>query len=331
MKNKYESLPIYQKPEGWIIQYPQFSSLADEQMHTFWPWDEPLVDNDLQDLRTAITPEELHGIITVLKLFTLYEMRVGDDYWTSRIAKQFKRPEIQRMAAMFSAVEFNSHAPMYNKINEILYLDTEEFYSEWKEVDELRERIEFVAQCATNEDDLLSIAAFSFIEGAVLYSSFAFIKHFQTQECGKSLLTNICRGVDQSMCDESLHSIGGAELFKQIYREAVAAGIDVAHITEPIYKMAHTVLTHEEKIVDMIFSQGEIKGINAVQLKEFVKHRLNVCLEQLGFEGVFAVQDDSVAKWFYKNTTGRKLHDFFTGSGSAYNINWKEVKFGEVW
>lgn len=331
MKNKYKHLPIYQAPDGWVVKYKKFYELADEQMHTFWPWDEPLVENDLQDLRTNLTEAEMQGIVTVLKLFTLYEMRVGEDYWSSRIAKTFKRPEIQRMASMFSAVEFNSHAPFYNKINEILYLDTEEFYAQWRQTESLRNRIEFVAQCAGDPDDLLSIAAFSFIEGAVLYSSFAFIKHFQAQECGKDLLKNICRGVDQSMCDESLHSVGGAELFKQIRQEAIEDGMHVSDVDAAILKMADTVLEHERQIIALIFDGKKIKGISEDTLIDFVKQRLNVCLEQLGYAGKYSPETNDVEQWFYKNTTGRKLHDFFTGSGSEYNLSWQEDKFGEVW
>lgn len=326
-----EQLPIYKQPEGWVIEYPEFLKLADEQMHTFWPWDEPVVENDLQDLHTKLTQEEMNGIITVLKLFTLYEMRVGEDYWMKRVAGKFKRPEIQRMASMFSAVEFNSHAPMYNKINEILYLDTEKFYSEWKEVNQLRERIDFIAQSANSENDLLSIAAFSFIEGAVLYSSFAFIKHFQAQECGKDLLKNICRGVDQSMVDESLHSAGGALLFNTIYKEAKNADINLKDIDAAVLKMAETAFYHEHEIISLIFGENKIRGINKQQMVEFVKHRINVCLEQLGYNGLYQISDNSIDKWFYKNTTAKKFHDFFTGSGSEYNINWKEEKFGNVW
>ncbi len=324
----YKSLPIYQQPEGWVVKYPQFSEIADDQAHTFWIWDEPLVDNDLQDLRTALSPEELHNIITVLKLFTLYEMRVGEDYWSKRVASTFKRPEIQRMATMFSCVEFNSHAPFYNKINEILGIDTETFYSEWKDVDQLRKRIEFLAECAGHEDDLLSIAAYSFVEGAVLYSSFAYIKHFQAQECSKDLLKNICSGVDQSMVDENLHSIGGAALFNQIYAEAESAGILDKHtVDQAVYKMARTVLEHEEGIIDLF---QEHDGITKQQMKSFVKHRINLCLVQLNYQPIFEPEDTVVEGWFYKNTTTRKLHDFFATAGSEYNIDWKEEKFN-VW
>ena len=178
----YNTLPMYQDQEGWIIKYPKFAELADEQMHTFWPWDEPAVDNDIQDLRVRLTPGELNGITTVLKLFTIYERKVGEDYWAGRIAKTFGRPEINRMAMMFSAVEGNSHAPFYNKVNEVLYLDNEEFYTSWKESEELSKRIEFVGKAVADPNDAKSFAAFTFIEGSVLYSSFAYLKHFQSQE-----------------------------------------------------------------------------------------------------------------------------------------------------
>ena len=108
---KLKKCPIYKEVEGWIIEYPQFTKLVDEQMHTFWPFDEPEVENDVQDLRVKLSEAEYHGVVENLKLFTTYEMHVGDDYWSGRIMKKFKRPEFQRAASMFSAVEFNSHAP----------------------------------------------------------------------------------------------------------------------------------------------------------------------------------------------------------------------------
>ncbi|QDH46735.1 putative ribonucleotide reductase of class Ia (aerobic) beta subunit [Aeromonas phage LAh_9] len=328
----YEQLPVFQKPKGWVIKYPEFAKLADEQMHSFWPWDEPVVDNDIQDLRTKLTPAELNGITTVLKLFTLYEMHVGEDYWTGRIGRIFHRPEITRMAALFSAVESNSHAPFYNKLNEVLYMDTEEFYSEWEHVKELRDRIHFIEDCAKNEDHGLSIASFSFIEGSVLYSNFAYIKHFQSQECGKDMIRNVCRGVDLSVADENTHSVGGAMLYNKIASEMKQVfNIDLREVhRESIVNMAHTVYNHEEKIIDLIFEQ-DIQGITKYQMTEFVKHRINLCLKQLGYDEIFNVEDTSIEKWFYQSINSVKFHDFFTGNGSEYNIQWDRSGFGKVW
>lgn len=329
----YKTLPMYQSQEGWIIKYPEFEALANEQMHSFWPWDEPAVENDVQDLRTRLSEAELNGITTVLKLFTIYERKVGEDYWSGRISKTFDRPEILRMSSMFSAVESNSHAPFYNKVNEVLYLDTPEFYSSWRESEQLSARIEFVGKAISNPDDAISFAAFTFVEGAVLYSSFAYIKHFQSQACGKDLIRNICRGVDLSVADEHQHSVGGALLFNTLCFEMMQMyGFDVKEaLRESIYKMALEVLDHESAIIDLIFNGKEISGISAEDLRTFVMSRINLCLENLGYEKLFKIESNPVGDWFYKSINGRKLTDFFTGSGSEYNINWKRESFGSVW
>ena len=172
------SQPIYQEVDGWIIDYPEFDKLVDGQMHTFWPHDEHVVANDVDDLRVNASYAEREAIIYCLLLFTHYELRVGDDYWMNRIGRRFKRPEFQRMASMFAAVEMNSHAPFYNQANQVLYLDNVEFYAKWREDETLTERMEFIEVLASSKDDLVSIAGFSLIEGAVLYASFSFFKLF---------------------------------------------------------------------------------------------------------------------------------------------------------
>ena len=332
MLDKIKKCNIYNEPEGWIIEYPEFAKLADEQMHVFWPWDEPKVENDVQDILVYMTEAERTGIVETLRLFTKYEMHVGDDYWSGRIMKTFKRPEIERMATMFSCVEFNSHAPFYNRINELLYLDTEEFYSSWKDVPALKERMSFIGKYAKHENDLISIGAFSFIEGAVLYSSFAFIKHFQAQECGKDLIKNICRGVDQSVGDENIHALGGALLFKTLLRESNLDETERDTVKAIMESIARTVYLHEKDIIDITFSGGEIKGITKRQMKDFAKHRCNLCLEELGYDPIFTGELDTfIQSWFYNNINSVKLHDFFTGHGSEYNLKVDEKAFGSVW
>lgn len=322
-----EIADIYKTPEGWIIKYPEIAKMADQQVHTFWPHDEPAVENDTQDLMIYMKEGDRHGIVETLKLFTLYEMRVGADYWTNRIGKTFTRPEFQRMATMFSATEFNSHAPFYNRINEILYLDTEEFYSEWKHQENLSARMKFIADAVSDKDDARSIGAFSFIEGAVLYSSFAYIKHFQAPQYGKNLIKNCVRGVDLSVADEHLHSVGGAATFNIICDEVPGTR---KRLHADIMKMAQTVIEHEFAIIDIIFAKG-VEGLTKDQMKSFVKHRVNVCLEQLGYEDRFEVEDDTIEKWFYTNINAIKMHDFFVGAGSEYTIDWKKERFKTVW
>lgn len=332
---KLRTCDLYKKVDGWVIEYPEFSKVADEQMHTFWPWDEPEVDNDLQDLRVRMTPQEQHAVTENLKLFTLYEMHVGDDYWSGRVMKRFKRPEIQRAASLFSAVEFNSHAPFYNRVNELLYLDNEEFYSEWKVDPILKERMDFIAKYAKDDNDLISTAAFSFIEGAVLYSSFAFFKHFQSQACGKDLIKNVCRGINLSVGDENTHAVAGALLFKRLQDQVKSLLTDeeTAYIKSSVYSVAENTYKHECKITDNLFAKGAIGGITQQNMYDFIKHRVNLCLNQLGFEDLFdeSESDGFIESWFYKDINTVAFNDFFSGNGSEYNINWKRDRFGSVW
>jgi ribonucleotide reductase beta subunit family protein with ferritin-like domain len=333
---KLKTCKIYEQPEGWVIEYPQFAKVADQQMHTFWAWDEPDVENDVQDLRVRMSDAERHAITETLKLFTLYEMHVGDDYWSGRIMRKFKRPEIQRMASMFSCVEFNSHAPFYNQVNERLFIDTEEFYSEWKEDEVLSERMSMIEDVTRNKNDVISTAAFSFAEGAILYTNFAFFKHFQSQECGKDLIKNVNRGIDLSVGDENLHAIGGALLHNQI-RSEVNDSLTQAErnfIDETIYTLAQNVFAHECLIIGKLFEKGELNGVTKENMINFVRHRINLCLQQIQLQPIFTdeeITDTFIESWFYKDINSLSLHDFFTGNGNEYNINWNEAKFGEVW
>lgn len=332
---KLKNCPIYQVPEGWVIDYPQFSKIADEQMHTFWPWDEPEVENDVQDLRVRMTEAEQHAVTENLKLFTLYEMHVGDCYWSGRIMKKFKRPELQRMASFFSAVEFNSHAPFYNKVNELLFLDNEDFYGSWKEDKVMVDRMDFISEHASNPNDLISTAAFSFIEGAILYSSFAFFKHFQSQACGKDLIKNVCRGINLSVGDENTHAVGGALIFKQLMDE-VAESLteeEKIYIDESIDAISQAVKEHEFPIIDKLFEKGDLGGITKENMQNFVMHRVDLCRAQLGKEPMYEgeITEDFIESWFYKDINSVAFHDFFSGNGKEYNIDWTESKFGKVW
>ena len=234
---------------------------------------------------------------------------------------------------MFSAVEFNSHSPFYNKINELLYLDNEEFYGSWREDEVLSARMKFIGDMASSKNDLLSIGAFSFIEGAVLYTSFAFFKHFQAQECGKDLIKNICRGINLSVADENTHAVFGAMLYRTLLQEANLNEEELACMETLMKQIAVKTYEHECKIIDMTYDKGDIKGLPKKALQDFVKHRCNLCLQNLGYDIIFPEEtiDTFVQDWFYENINSYQMHDFFSGGGSEYTINWKEERFGQVW
>lgn len=318
--------------EAYTFDYPQAIELAEMQEDVFWTAREIKVDKDIQDMRVNMTPSEVHGVITTLKLFTLYELVAGRDYWLGRVMKKFPRPDVQRMASTFGYFELNVHAPFYNKINEALMLNTDEFYTDYVNNPVLKERMEFVESVVCDKDDLVSLGAFSMVEGAVLYSAFAFLKHFQAE--GNNKLLNVVRGINFSVRDENIHCIGGAWLFNQLKTERIQAGLfsesDEHVLKEKLVETARQITKHELAIVDMVFEKGDMKGITKEDLKTFIMSRVNLCLSHLNIQPIYPVGvDNPIAIWFYKNINGVQFNDFFTGIGNSYKRTWKESGF--VW
>ena len=196
-------------------------------------------------------------------------------------------------------------------------------------------RMEMIEKYARNPNDIISTAAFSFAEGAILYTNFAFFKHFQSQDCGKDLIKNVNRGIDLSVGDENLHAVGGALLSNTLRKEVDPQLTEQERqfIEDGIYEVARMVFQHECQIIDKLFEVGELGGITKDNMINFVRHRVDLCLKQLNLLPIFEdeITDTFVEGWFYKGINSLSLHDFFTGNGNEYNINWNESKFGEVW
>ena len=306
----------------YTFDYPVAIEFANKQMKIFWLHDEIKVEKDVQELKTNFTEAEYHGVITTLKLFTLYELFVGTEYWGGKVMKAFPRADIQRMANCFSFFELNVHAPFYNKINEVMGLATDEFYNSYVDDPILKDRIDWIEEQVAQKDLLKSLGVFSMMEGAILFSSFAFLKHFQAQ--GKNKLTNICSGINFSVRDENLHCQGGSWLYRTLRSE-----LNAESQFDYFVDIAEKIALHEDRITDMIFEKGEIPGITADQIKAFVRHRLDTCLEYLGYEKHFNPKCKAVREWFYDNVNTSYFNDFFSRMGNQYNRKWSRSKF--IW
>ena len=180
--------------------------------------------------------------------------------------------------------------------------------------------MEFIGKAIADEDPLVSMGTFSMVEGTILYTTFAYLLHFQS--AGKNKLKNVCAGVKFSVRDENLHSEAGAMMYKQYLHESGREAPEAQLI-----QVAHQIIEHEDAIIDHVFSMGEIDGINERQLKVFARHRVNLCLNQIGIKSQFDESNNVIKEWFYDGINAVQLHDFFVGVGNEYNRDWAEKKF----
>lgn len=308
-----------------IVTDENIDKFTNDQLSIFWLADEIDVSKDINDVLTNFTESERHGVLTTLKLFSLYETHAGDEYWGTRFKKMWSQhtSEFSKMGSAFSMVELCIHAPFYNKINELLNLNTREFYLSFMEVPVFKERIKSIGKWIWDERDEISLAAFAFVEGVVLYSSFAYLKHFQSQ--GKNKLLNLVRGINFSLRDENIHCLASSYCYR-----LKAKGLSKEKLQcteEEILKIAKTIWEHEEAIIDIIFEKGEIEGFTKESMQEFVKSRINLVLNYLNIDNLFEVGYNPISEWFYKAIQDYSYNDFFSGMGNQYHRNWDESQF----
>ncbi len=314
---KQNLIPIYNDPIP--------VKFADEQLKVFWMHNEPKLEKDIQSVLVDFTEAEKHAVITTLKLFSLYEMHAGDEYWGGRFKKIFKEPEFRRMASVFSMFELAVHGPFYNRINELLNINTPEFYLSYSKTESLKQRMQHIDSMINHPNDAVSVASFSLVEGVILYSNFAYLKHYQAN--GKNKILNTIRGIDFSLRDENLHSLGGAYAFKYLCEKHNYSSAQIEAIKCDVEQVAKQIYLHEKEIIALMFEKGDVKGITAVQLDNFVQSRINECLKQLGFNKIYEVKYNPIADWFYDSINKYSFVDFFTGVSKEYHRDWDEEGF----
>lgn len=325
-----DELAIYCNPqmmtpekEYLVDDYPFAMEAAKAQRDVFWPPDEMNVENDLQCYLTKLTESEKHGINTVTGLFTKYEVLAGLDYWGGKFLRMFPRPSLMTMGNSFSFMEVNVHTIFYSKLDTLVHVPDREFYTRYLRDPDLAGRVEWLDSKIGHQDPLISLGIFSIVEGAILYSSFAFLKHFQSE--GKNKMATLLSGINFSVRDENLHSMGGAAAFQTLLEEVIALNPEKEEIIREYYRMkimeaVDKLLEHESIIVGKIFEKGPIDGITPFELNQFVKSRLNICVEQLGYDAIYDVAVNPIENWFYEGINAVQFKDFFTpGVGNEYN------------
>jgi ribonucleoside-diphosphate reductase beta chain len=175
-----------------------------------------------------------------------------------------------------------------------------------------------------------SLAVFSaFAEGVSLYSAFAVLYSFQL----RNLLKGIGQQMKWSVRDESLHSKMGCQLFRHMCEEDNSL---LEACKEDIYTAAKIMVELEEKYIDKMFEMGDIEGMKAYDLKQFIRKRSNEKLNELGYSDKrrFFHYDKEAASnldWFFHLTGGHTHTDFFAVRPTDYSKANEGEDFEDIW
>ena len=275
--------------------------------------------SDINDWKQNLTETEKNIIGSILKGFAQTET-VVNDYWTGLVTKWFRKPEVIAMATTFGAME-TIHAEAYSLLNEELGLDD---FSEFLEDETTMAKIESLMKVRDSfigdpdwHEVAKSLAIFSaFTEGVNLFSSFAVLLSFKM----RNKLKGVGQIVEWSIRDESLHSEAGCWLFRTLIEENPS--LKTPELEAAINEAALISLKLELDFIDKVYELGDLEGCLKYNLQNFIKHRVNTKLGDLGYNPIITDIDMTAVndmKWFDHLSGGKQHTDFFASRVTNYS------------
>jgi ribonucleoside-diphosphate reductase beta chain len=280
--------------------------------------------SDINDWKMKLNETERHVIGHILKGFTQSEVFI-QEYWGQMVGKWFKKPEIQMMAATFSAFE-SIHAVSYAYLNQSLGL--EDFGAFLHEPTAKAKIDRLITTKGKSKVEIArSLAIFSaFNEGVNLFASFAILLNFSR--------FNKMKGLGQiiafSIKDESLHSDAGCWLFRTLVSEYPEILND--ELRAEIADAARLTVELEDAFIDKAFEHGPVDGLEVKDLKNFIRFRANTKLTDLGLKKIWKNLDKAALdrmSWFDVLSSGVSHADFFAQRVSDYSKG--NLDFSNIW
>ena len=312
------------------FEYQEASDYWLQQQQAHWLHTEVPMMSDVNDWKQNLSETEKNIIGTILKGFAQTET-VVNDYWTQLVTKWFRKPEVIKMAVTFGAFE-TIHAEAYSLLNEELGLDD---FSEFLEDEATMAKINALTTVRDSHDGTpnwheraKSLAIFSaFTEGVNLFSSFAVLLSYKM----RNLLKGVGQIVEWSVRDESLHSNAGCWLFRTLMEEHPE--FKTKKLIKEIEEAAHLAIKLEFDFIDKVFEMGDLENLTKNELKNFIKHRVNTKMGDLGLNPIIPSSEiDKGAlktmKWFDAVIAGKQQTDFFASRVTNYSkghLDWSNA------
>jgi glutaredoxin 3 len=295
------------------FHYPWAVEITTRHEKAHWIEDEIDLGEDVTDWKGGkVSATEKEYITNILRLFTQSDVAVGQNYYDQFIPK-FKNNEVRNMLGSFAARE-GIHQRAYALLNETLGLPDSEYHA-FLEYTEMVDKIEYMMDSDPNTQRglALSLAKSVFNEGVALFASFVMLLNFQ--RFGK--MKGMGKVVEWSIRDESMHVEGNAKLFKTFCAEHPRIIDD--EFKKEIYEMSRLAVKLEDKFVDLAYQIGEIEGLSAEEVKQYVRYITDRRLLQLGLKTNFKVKENPLP-WLEWVLNGADHTNFFENRVTEYEV-----------
>ncbi|AHX11437.1 ribonucleotide reductase, small chain family protein [Neorickettsia helminthoeca str. Oregon] len=236
--------------------------------------------DDVQDWHNKISKAEKNLLTQIFRFFTQADVEVHNCYM-NHYAGIFKPPEVCMMLTAFANMETIHIAAYAHLLDTVGMPDIE--YLAFTKYQEMKEKCEYLrAFKMTSPIEIAKTLAVygAFTEGLQLFASFAILLNFPR--------FNKMKGMGQiiaySVRDETLHSNSIIKLFRTFLIEN---GINKADLEKEIHEICDAMVLHEDAFIDLAFEMGDVEGLKASEVKEYIRYIANLRLKQLGFEEIY--------------------------------------------
>lgn len=306
------------------FEYPEVLTYTDALNKSFWVHSEVDFTADTQDFHSHLTSPERTAIKNSLLAIAQIEVAVKS-FW-GNLYLHMPKPELNGLGSTFAESEFR-HSEAYSRLVEVLGYNNE--FEKLVEIPVIKERIEYLTSALSNvkstdkKEYTMSLILFSIlIENVSLFSQFAIVLSFTRF---KGLMKNVSNIIAWTSVDEQIHANAGIFLVNKIREEYPEMFTQEA--INDILEMVKRSLDIESKIVDWIFTEGDLEIIKKQDLINFMKYRVDDSLRKIGLPVMYNISEEEYKPmiWFEEEVFSNTLDDFFAKRPVDYTKHDKSI------
>ena len=294
------------------FKYPWAYEAWLKQQRIHWLPEEVPLAEDVKDWEKNLTAPEKNLLTQIFRFFVQADVEVNNCYM-KHYSRVFKPTEVQMMLGAFSNTE-TIHIAAYSHLLDTMGMAEVE-YSAFLEYEAMKDKFDYMRLWGVDskEDIAKTLAVFgAFTEGVQLFASFAVLMNFPRQ--------NRMKGMGQivtwSVRDETLHTESAIQLFRTFIDENPE--VWNSSVKDEITKACSTVIEHEDAFIDLAFELGGVKGMEADEVKKYIRYIADRRLTQLGLPQLYNIEKNPLP-WMDEMLNAVEHTNFFEGRATEYS------------
>jgi ribonucleoside-diphosphate reductase beta chain len=266
----------------------------------------------VKDWHRNLTDVERNLLTQIFRFFTQADVEVNNCYM-KHYSQVFKPTEVLMMLSAFSNTE-TIHVAAYSHLLDTIGMPELE-YTAFLKYKEMKDKYDYMQSFRVDSKHEIAktLAAFgAFTEGLQLFASFAILLNFP--RFGK--MKGMGQIVTWSVRDETLHCLSVIRLFRTFVQENPEIWTD--ELRREIYITCATIVDHEDAFIDLAFELGSVEGLNAAQVKQYIRFIADRRLTQLGLNPMFHVESNPLP-WLDEMLNAVEHANFFESRATEYS------------